>query len=256
MGSLKLWVSDLDTARWGVKTIQARGDVSAAVVDDFMRDSGAGLAIVRINTDDIGGLQKFEARGYRLMDTLLYWSFPLAKCAKPEFHPVKARPMDRVYDAETVTEIATQCFQGYFGHYHADPRLTQADCDAVYVDWAIRSIRDPKIEIMVAEDHCQIIGYMTVTLNSPEEAEVVVGGVLPEHQSKGAYRQMFLACLQWAREHGAERLIVSTQITNKAVQKVWARLGGEFAYAYYTLHKWANDSEETMLNVMMNGDHK
>jgi hypothetical protein len=33
-------------------------------------------------------------------------------------------------------------------------------------------------------------------------------------------------------------MLISTQITNVAVQKVWTRLGFEPSRSYYTFHKW------------------
>jgi hypothetical protein len=44
--------------------------------------------------------------------------------------------------------------------------------------------------------------------------------------------------MAWCASRGAARMMVSTQINNVAVQKVWARLGFEPNYAYYTFHKW------------------
>jgi hypothetical protein len=34
------------------------------------------------------------------------------------------------------------------------------------------------------------------------------------------------------------RMVVSTQITNLAVQKVWVRQGFELTGSYYTFHLW------------------
>jgi hypothetical protein len=47
-----------------------------------------------------------------------------------------------------------------------------------------------------------------------------------------------VAAMAWLAARGRTRMVVSTQITNLAVQKVWARLGFEPSSSYYTLHRW------------------
>jgi len=48
----------------------------------------------------------------------------------------------------------------------------------------------------------------------------------------------WLGALRWFEARGRSRMLISTQITNVAVQKVWIRLGFEPSKSYYTFHKW------------------
>jgi GNAT superfamily N-acetyltransferase len=82
------------------------------------------------------------------------------------------------------------------------------------------------------------VGYFTLRLNNLEEGEAVVGGVQYSARGKGIYRSFITRGMEWCLSKGAARMLVSTQITNVAVQKVWARLGFEPSLAFYTFHKW------------------
>jgi hypothetical protein len=47
-----------------------------------------------------------------------------------------------------------------------------------------------------------------------------------------------IGSLQWCRSQGAQRMIISTQVVNVSMQKVWCRVGFEPSHSYYTFHKW------------------
>jgi GNAT superfamily N-acetyltransferase len=152
---------------------------------------------------------------------------------------VPIRPV-RPGEDEQVREVAAGSFRGYFGHYHADPRLDRRLCDEAYVSWAQRSClsREVAHEVLVAEVDGRVAGMATLRLNDAEEGEGVLLGVAPAAQGQGVYRSSMIRALEWCRAQGASRMVVSTQITNLAVQKVWTRVGFEPSLAYYTFHKW------------------
>ena len=93
-------------------------------------------------------------------------------------------------------------------------------------------------EVLVAERDNRIIGFATLRLNTPEEGEGVLFAVAPEAQGGGIYRSFMVNGMQWCKEQQAKRMVVSTQVTNVAVQKVWCRVGFEPARSYYTFHRW------------------
>ena len=235
-------LSVLDEQRFGVSTAIASGVAGEdlAQLNSFCLENSIQLSIARADTQHIDVAQKMEEDGYRLMDTLVYYTFKYAKKAIPDdtgSHIV--RPV-RPADLNEVINIATESFKGYFGHYHADPRLPDEKCDEVYVDWAGKSVRSREVadEVLVVEGDNGLKGFATLRKNNLEEGEGVLFGVAPHAQGQGIYQIMMIHGLVWCHEQGAERMVVSTQVTNIAVQKVWARLGFEMNHGYYTLHKW------------------
>lgn len=239
--SLDITLSALDESRWGVRSARAVG----ITVDNlpeamaFCRTNGVKFLVARCSIDDIHAAQAMERQGFLLMDTLLYYTRDLT--ASLPAMPDTVRPV-RAEEAETVRELSARAFQKYGGHYHADERLNRAACDAVYEDWAYRSCLSRQVadEVLVATINGQIVGFITLKLKG-DDGEGPLYGVDPAAQGQGVGRALMAGAMAWLRSRGANRLLMSTQITNVPSQKVWVRLGFEPSHAEYTFHKWFDE---------------
>jgi GNAT superfamily N-acetyltransferase len=235
-------LSEPDEERFGIRI--ARTEIAGLevlpAVYDFCKAHNVVMLIARCASKDIRIAQTLERDNFSLMDTLVYYAFNLKRGQiSPDTGKVLVR-FFKVGDEQFIENVAQRSFQGYFGHYHADSRLDQAKSDEVYVSWALRlcAYRDASNDVIVADADGSIVGFATLRLNRPEEGEGVLFGVAPEAQGKGIYRSFMIHGMQWCLAKGAERMVVSTQVTNIAVQKVWTRLGFEPSHAYYIFHKW------------------
>lgn len=234
-------LSEMDRERFGVVTARephfTAGDLEGIL--RFCRERAVQMLIARCAAEDLHAAQAMEAAGGRLMDALVYWVRRL-DVPSPQDEPCARVRMLRAGDAEAVRRIAQFAFRGYFGHYHADPRLDRAKCDEVYASWAHRSCIDPSAAstVLVAEHEGRVAGFLTLLERSPEEQEIILNAVDPSAQRHGLYRSLLLAALAHARRSGASRLSVSTQLTNVAVQRSWSRAGFELDRSYYTFHLW------------------
>lgn len=244
MKDLQIKLSLLDQKRFGVITAKFNNlnqeNYNKSIA--FCKQNNAELLIVRIKTEHLTFAQHLENENFRLMDTLVYYKFDLKKKERPKNTgkiPLrKAQPNE----ADKVREIAVQTFAGYYGHYHADPRLDPDKCDEVYVDWAYQSCVDKEVadKVLVPYIDDEIVGFATLRLNTQEEGEGVLFGVSPKAQRMGIYRSMILQGLEWCQEQQRTSMVVSTQVNNIAVQKVWSRVGFEAYKSYYTFHRWFN----------------
>lgn len=237
-------LSAIDQERFGVVAARAdglaAGDVPAAL--EFCRDHGVALFIARSSTSDLAVAQALERAGGRLTDTLVYFKRSVLRSPLPEHDckiPIRAL---RDGDAPAVERVARAAFAGYSGHYHADPRLSRAAVAEVYPSWAWRSCTIPGVatHVLVADDG-DIAAFATLKRNGRTEGEGVLFGVAPRVQRAGVYRALMVEALRWCRDAGAEHLLVSTQVSNVAVQKVWVRLGFEPLRSEYTFHLWLAD---------------
>jgi len=115
-----------------------------------------------------------------------------------------------------------------------------AAADAAYVEWAETSVTGQSVDrpVLIGLRDGQIRGFLTLRRNSDEEVEIVLNAVHPSAQRGGLYAALIVRARHEARAMGAVRMIVSTQITNAAVQRVWARKGFVFDRALHTFHKW------------------
>jgi len=237
-------ISEIDSQRFGVRV--ARAHVVAENLSRVLQscaDESIDLLIARCATTDLAVAQSMEGQGFSLMDTLLYYRFDLTKREIPEdsgeFLVRRLQPGDE----EQVRMVAAAAFRGYMGHYHADSRLDRRLCDEAYISWAERSCTPTTAadEVVIAEHDGKVVGFATLRLNSPQEVEGLLFAVAPEFQGRGICRSFMICSLEWARSQGAHQMIISTQVGNISMQKVWCRVGFEPSRSYYTFHKWFNE---------------
>jgi GNAT superfamily N-acetyltransferase len=241
-----VFLSAIDEERFGIRTAKALHvtlDVLPSVVD-FCKANNVTLLIARTLTSDLSVAQAMEREGFNLMDTLVYYLRDLVRRPIPATNGnIPIRPIS-LGEEEKVKVVAAEAFRGYFGHYHADERLERAKCDETYVSWAVRSSFSKEVadEVLVAELKDTIVGFATLRMKTPEEGEGVLFGVAPTAQGLGIYSLFIIHGMEWCLSRSAKCMLVSTQITNIAVQKVWSRLGFEPSHSYYTFHKWFDQS--------------
>ncbi len=241
----ELRIPALYRERFGVRVGVLDTVTAAEVVDVLARCAAQDvrLLIARCPTTDAAAVHALEAAGCRLMDTLLYFRRDLTADVPPM--PAMAAPVAlraaRPEDADRVEAIAAEAFTGYGGHFHADPRLERAACDAVYTSWARASVlsRDVADEVLVAEvAGGEVAGFLTLKFATLEIGEGPLYGVAAEHQGQGLGGALMALGLRWLQARGATWMQMSTQVTNTRSQRVWLRLGFEPSHSSYTFHRW------------------
>lgn len=241
---MNIEISDLDTKRFNIPVAKVTDitKLKLTEVNNYCKKHEIQLLIARISTNDISFAQKMESDNYKIMDTIVYYKFNYTKKDPPHFAPydsIKNISGNQSYACK-VSEIAQQSFFGYFGHYHADNNLEKSVCDELYVDWARRSCLDIKVAdaVLAKFDNDIITGFVTLKIISDNTGELILSGVSPSFQKRGVYQTLIYSGMEWLNNKGLNNIILSTQINNIAVQKVWARLGFEMDHSFYTFHKW------------------
>ena len=237
-------VSKLDTNRFNLKVAKVTDFVLTDLeeINSFCSNNSVKLLIARVSTNDISITQALESDRFQLMDTLVYYKYDFVKKSMPQIEvPFRVENISGNYDlASTIAEISQEAFHGYFGHYHADPRLSNSDSDDIYVDWAYRSCIDQNVSdaVLAAFFEDTIAGFVTLKIRTENLGELVLSGVSPKLQKQGLYQSLIYSGMQWFYQKSITQTILSTQVNNIPVQKVWARLGFEMNHSFYTLHKW------------------
>lgn len=241
---MKIDLSELDEKRFGVKiakaTLSVGDDVNAAI--EWCNINNVKMLIARCLCEDIKLIQELEASGGRLMDTLAYYkNTKMVKMEKNLDTPYSWR-FATEGDADLVEKLAGEIFNGYGGHYHADSKLKKEDSDRVYSSWARNSCYgEPFSDVMfLILRGDQIIGFLVVKKIDSHTCDIVLNGISPDYQKGGLYSFLISLAKNWALDQGIEKIVISTQITNVSVQKVWCRQGFEPFSSFYTFHKWFN----------------
>ncbi|WP_426078138.1 GNAT family N-acetyltransferase [Janthinobacterium sp. PSPC3-1] len=239
---MKVALSSIDKDRFGVVTAKVSIEKGESIhgLIDWCAMRAVELLIARCDTSEIELVHAMEEAGFQLMDTLVYF---LQKAIS--VHPV-ILPDDYSWriaseqDADLVECCAQMAFKNYSGHYHADPKLSTVDSDLVYSSWARASCLSQPVAdavLLICKDD-QVVAFLTLKKLNSKSAEIVLNGVHPEYQAHGLYTSLVRLAKNWCSENEISQLLVSTQITNTAPQKVWCRQGFEPRNSIYTFHKW------------------
>ncbi|MBA3947408.1 MAG: GNAT family N-acetyltransferase [Herpetosiphonaceae bacterium] len=235
-------LSTLDEQHFGIRTARATGvtALSLPMLLHFCETNTVELLIARCSTYDLDATQAMERHGFALMDTLLYFTHDLQHILYTSQPGALRVRSIRPAEADTVQAIARAAFRCYHSHYHADPRLDPLASDEVYAEWAYQAARSRTVadEVLVAELNGAIVGFGTLRLSNDTTVEGGLFAVCPTARRQGVYRSIMIHALEWCTTRGASQMLISTQVTNLASQKVWTRLAFEPCDSFYTFHKW------------------
>lgn len=140
---MDFYLSKIDEERFGYVIAKAKlesGDDVDALLS-AAREGKAEMVIVRLPTSELALAQELERRGGILSDTLVYYQKKRIEQYSDDLPDGYRACLVEASDIDAVGHIAAESFKGYFGHYHADPRLDRGACDAVYSSWALNSCR-------------------------------------------------------------------------------------------------------------------
>ena len=238
-------ISELDSRRFGVRVARnaslTRETHSEA--NEFCLRHDIDLLIARCRAEDTLSMQCLEADGFRLMDTLVSWRRSLNRPAPGESigqeTDTTIQQVDPA-DEEVVCRIAAQAFQGYTGHYHADPRLDQQRASEVYISWAARCCREPDAAdlLLGARRDGEMVGFLALKGLGQGLCTIPLAAVAPKTQGQGVLRSLLAEAVRWLSEHDYIAVEYGCVLTNIGAQKALARTGFEMCRASHTLHKW------------------
>jgi ribosomal protein S18 acetylase RimI-like enzyme len=239
---MNIWLSEIDSDRFGA--VIAKANVSPGddigSIESWCSVKRVAMLIVRCATEQLEVVQQLEQCGAKLMDTLVYYQkrdVALSRVSLPNGCRTRLATQG---DADELKRLAIGAFSGFLGHYHADLRLARDACDMVYGSWAANSCLNKQVadDVLLIERDNVVAGFLTLKYKGTDTAEIILNAVDPQCQGMGLYSALVGLALNWTAERGLSKLIVSTQITNLAPQKVWCRYGFEPHSSFYTLHKW------------------
>jgi len=241
MSIFGIFIDPVESECFNIKCARANNITisDAGAATEFCRQNDVDLLIVRCDVGQLDLVHRLQDDGFRLMDTLVYYSRPLDHIQQLKQNEIVIRPVLSGEEYQ-VEKLAKYTFENYIDHYHSDPLLDNKHADEAFGSWARRSCTEKSVsdQVMVAADPHEIIGFATLRMNSPEEGEGVLFGVSPQAQGRGIYGRLIGAGLSWCKDQGAKRMVVSTQINNYVVQAVWIRNGFTHYKSFYTFHKW------------------
>ncbi|MBA2760235.1 MAG: GNAT family N-acetyltransferase [Chloroflexia bacterium] len=121
--------------------------------------------------------------------------------------------------------------------------LTKEDAgkhaEAFNLDWIAqegeaaytRMLGDERHVVTLAEVDGRAVGYLSGAVRDPSTwrtarmAEIFALYVIPEYRSQGIGERLVRSFLRWARDQGAERIVVAAFAANEAALRFYRRVG-------------------------------
>jgi GNAT superfamily N-acetyltransferase len=214
------------------------GDDARPMVDAMATDR-VDLAIVRIPTARLDAVAVVfeEFDGVLLADCLVVYTRDNQRSGDP------LPPQNADWELSLATEddmplldvMTGRIFSDYRNHYSANPMLIDYELRDAYREWVGSYLSHPDRACFIAKVSGECVGLATVGFGS-QESEGVLYGVLPEHQGHGVYRDLIRSTVREFRKRGYAITRVSSQIDNRAVQRVWVTEGFFISHSFYTIH--------------------
>jgi GNAT superfamily N-acetyltransferase len=232
---------------WPEADALAQGKLFLAEVNEAELKAGTQCLVARTPGRDFLAAQVLEALGFQLMDISVEWMTPLDKLPKRGHLPggmsIRTwRPGDEDVLA-SLTSKAMCDLDSYADRFAMDPRL-RFNCGEMYRRWVANSLSgDQADQVLALTQDDEPAGL--ITLKAPQAdgpgadcGWVVINAISPEHRGKGLYNELLLRGMEWLAKHGAEKARVRTKLSQQAVIRAWARLGGRQVFSDCTFHLW------------------
>lgn len=240
MDSEVLSYSPLDSARFGLDVVRGKQEsVDNKAIAKAIFASECDLAIVRVPSAAAGihGISRW-ALPHIHADTLVYYKCDLrtyapAPLRNPGLSFRKAGPGD----LDALRALIAETFRNYRSHYHANPLLEQEKILAGYQEWAEGHALATDRTLWIAERDGRLAAFAACSETADGlTGEGVLYGVSPQESGGGIYGDLIRHTQADFASRGFSTMLVSTQVNNFAVQKVWAREGFYLFEAWDTYH--------------------
>lgn len=237
-------INALESERFGVRfaRLEASGLSPGGIAEAVAAADADGVDVVsaRVDASDLARVRALEDAGFRIMDVLVYHRLPLPAADSEPAGSLRPHDLGRA-DADAAAAVAGQAFEGYMGHYHMDPRLSDAAANDTYADWAARLLSEPapdQISLGTAVGG-ELTGFLIGRSLGDGTSEIILNAVSPKAQRGGHYTALLHGYLRRATDRGDTGVVISTQLQNHRVQRAWARAGFCLHHSLITLHRWA-----------------
>jgi GNAT superfamily N-acetyltransferase len=191
----------------------------------------------------LGAVAAKSGRAVLHADALVYWEAAPEVVLKatdatpdPTIHVGQGSP-DPETRVEAVRMIVEDAFQAYGSHYLANPDLAADGALAGYVEWAERTMQDRPGDVLLMRVDGQPVGVATLICDRDmNDLEIELAGLVRAVQGKGLYSRLLRECARQAEARGSRRLLISTQVQNIRVQRLWSRAGMVPFASFDTIH--------------------
>jgi len=214
-----------------------------------MREREYKFLLCKVHSDNIFNIHILEESGFLLVDTQLVYAVDfrttqLDSILKPKVPEDCLIRFAKAEDEQELVALANTAFQGHFGRYHSDPKLSRDQATAVYAEWIRSSLRGYADYIIVANIDGRIAG-LSIWRNPTDLERTLpavvghysIGAVHPDFSGKNIFTHLTYEGMKLF-ESKVDIIEGPTHINNHPVQRGYSRLKWKIFDARHSFHLW------------------
>ncbi len=200
---------------------------------EHLRAHGIRYLFTSVDPRDLASIRALCQAGFDLIETRAYYHINLRS------YEYAHRFACRAATPEDIPSLgkAAQVMVNAYDRFHADPFISRESADRLMYKWVEQSISGGFADITLVPDAPQPTAFCTVRYHKSEWerwnlklAQPILSAVSPEFQ--GWYLKLISEINYHLKDEiGAEQAYLITQVTNRAVIRVWEKLGYTFGKA-------------------------
>ena len=210
--------------------LRADATASARAIEAAMehaRDAGIRYVFTTVASSHLETIRALSSADFALIETRCHYHKELEVPAQ-RYPAREATYADTASLARTARDMAN-----VYDRFHADPFISPRDADRLMERWVQASIQEGFADLTIVPDEDAPEAFCTAKLYRQHWdgwglrlAQPILSAVSPRH--KGWYLKLISEVGEVLRTRGAEHVFLTTQITNIAVLRTWAKLGYMF----------------------------
>ena len=219
-----------------------QGDIEVDKIHNEIIDNSIDLLILRVNSNLKHLHHQLNKLPYQVLhcDNLVYYKCDLFK---NDISDIANQLKFVSFTSEhkpILKTIVPEIFKDYQNHYFSNPLLDKKNIIDGYIEWVISNSLTERFNDklwIVYNSTNQVVGFAKCNYNEYESiCEGVLFGVLPTFSNMGIYTDLIRYSKKFFREKGIQTMIVSTQLNNYSVQRVWTKENFLISHSYDTYH--------------------
>lgn len=240
MADARAKFSEVESRRFGFRICRAVFDrLDPKAIVDAIFEEKPDVLIFRFPIEQLGSASCLDEIGmpWFIGDVLVYYVTDLTRYVPNAFINKELQFTEYTHhNCGVMDSLIPEVFDGYENHYCNNP-IFEANLSDIYREWVRTFIggRSEEKAGWIIERNGSPVGFVVCEFKD-DEGEIVLGGITPSGRGGGVYKDLIRFAENACGNAGCKKVKISTQLSNKVVQRVWVGEGFVLDKSLMTIH--------------------